>query len=106
MTDHLSEDQMCRAIAGHATPVELRHARVCRQCRAELERSRGALAAFRQAVSDRAERHAGGWAPLPENAPRAASRIWAPALPAGALPLSRPLVTVCYLCSSRVDRRL
>jgi hypothetical protein len=85
MTDHFSEDQMCRAIAGQATPAELQHAAACRACRAELERSRGELAAFQLAVSGRAERHASGWVPLREDAPRAAGRIWAPALPAAAL---------------------
>ena len=77
MTEHLTEDQICRAIAGQATIDEQRHLHVCMSCHVEVDRSRSTLMAFRQAVSVRAERQARQTMPSWE--PRAASggrRAW------------------------------
>ena len=58
MSRHLSEDQICRAIAGQSTIEEQRHVHECPLCRTEIERSWGVLGAFRAAVIGRAERAA------------------------------------------------
>jgi hypothetical protein len=58
MSRHLSEDQICRAIAGQSTIEEQRHVHECPHCRTEIERSWNVLGAFRTAVIVRAERAA------------------------------------------------
>jgi hypothetical protein len=58
MSRHLSEDQICRAIAGQSTIEEQRHLHECPHCRTEIERSWSVLGAFRTAVIVRAEREA------------------------------------------------
>ena len=58
MSRHLSEDQICRAIAGQSTIEEQRHMHECAHCRTEIERSWNMLAAFRTSVIVRAEREA------------------------------------------------
>jgi hypothetical protein len=58
MSRHLSEDQICRAIAGQSTIEEQRHVHECPHCRTEIERSWSVLGAFRTAVLVRAEREA------------------------------------------------
>ena len=56
MNRHLTEDEICRAIAGQSTLDEQRHLRTCQTCGAELSHWRQAFAAFRLDVRDRAER--------------------------------------------------
>ena len=56
MNRHLTEDEICRAIAGQSTLDEQRHLRTCPTCGAELTHWRQTFAAFRYDVRDRAER--------------------------------------------------
>jgi hypothetical protein len=56
MSHHLSEDQICRAIAGQSTIVQRRHVAGCDDCRAELDRFQNTLAAFRRSATAWAER--------------------------------------------------
>jgi hypothetical protein len=56
MNRHLTEDEICRAIAGQSTLDEQRHLRVCPTCGAELSHWRQTFAAFRLDVRDRADR--------------------------------------------------
>jgi hypothetical protein len=56
MNRHLTEDEICRAIAGQSTLDEQRHLRTCPACGAELSHWRQTFAAFRHDVRDRAER--------------------------------------------------
>lgn len=56
MNRHLTEDEICRAIAGQSTLDEQRHLRTCPTCSAELSYWRQTFAAFRHDVRDRAER--------------------------------------------------
>lgn len=58
MTHHLSEDQICRAIAGQCTTDEQRHLVGCAACRAELDRFGNMLVVFRSAVTGWADREA------------------------------------------------
>jgi hypothetical protein len=58
MSHHLSEDQICRAIAGQSTTDEQRHVDDCAECRAELDRVGNTLAVFRNAVTVWADREA------------------------------------------------
>jgi hypothetical protein len=51
MSHHLSEDQICRAIAGQSTIVERRHVDGCDACRAELDRFQNTLVAFRRSAT-------------------------------------------------------
>lgn len=83
MSDHLSEDQMCRAIAGQSTIDELRHVSSCAACREEIEASRSTLSAFRTVVTDIADRSARRSAKQ-VGAP-AGSRAWYQVVPAAAL---------------------
>lgn len=55
MTRHLTENQICRAIAGQSTLDEHRHAHECRECRAEIEQAWQLLGAFRNGVAGKAE---------------------------------------------------
>jgi hypothetical protein len=64
MTHHLSEEQICRAIAGQSTLDEQRHVVACAECLDAVERSMHALSAFRAAVHSRAEQR-----PAPELPP-------------------------------------
>jgi len=56
MNRHLTEDEICRAIAGQSTLDEQRHLRTCPSCGAELTHWRQTFTAFRYDVRDRAER--------------------------------------------------
>jgi hypothetical protein len=47
MNHHLSSEQMSEWMIGERTPEEDRHARECRQCRAELDRLEKAFSLFR-----------------------------------------------------------
>lgn len=58
MTRHLTEEEICRAIAGQSTLDEQRHAHDCGDCRAQIAQSRQAFAAFRADVGARANRQA------------------------------------------------
>ncbi|HEX5107153.1 MAG TPA: hypothetical protein VFV95_01845 [Vicinamibacterales bacterium] len=84
MSRHLSEDQICRAIAGQSTIDEQRHVRECPHCRNEIERSWNVLAAFRTAAIARAEREALRSTPSLGAQPNDGWR-WQPALAATAL---------------------
>jgi hypothetical protein len=79
MSRHLSEDQICRAVAGQATIDEQRHVNECPDCQAELERSWTMLSSYRQAVSGWADRHVGPSAQSLEvrSADRRRRREWA-----------------------------
>ena len=81
MNEHLTEDQICRAIAGQSTIDEQRHVHACVECRAEIELSWSTLGAFRQAVVARTEQEMRRSVPSYE--PRAETvehRAWAYAL--------------------------
>lgn len=56
MNRHLTEDEICRAIAGQSTLDEQRHLRNCPTCSVELSQWRHTFAAFRHDVRNRAER--------------------------------------------------
>ena len=56
MNRHLTEDEICRAIAGQSTLDEQHHLRTCPACSVELSQWRHTFAAFRHDVRDRAER--------------------------------------------------
>jgi hypothetical protein len=58
MSHHLTEDQICSAIAGQSTIDEQRHIHGCAACRAEVERSLTVLAAFRLTVAKQADQDA------------------------------------------------
>jgi hypothetical protein len=58
MNHHLTDDQICRAIAGQSTIDEQRHASTCPDCRVEIERGSRLLAAFRRSAVARADRAA------------------------------------------------
>ena len=58
MNRHLTEDEICRAIAGQSTLDEQRHLRACPACSAELSYWRQTFAAFRHDARDRADRTA------------------------------------------------
>jgi hypothetical protein len=58
MSHHLSEDQICRAIAGQSTSDERRHVDGCAECRTEIDRFGNTLALFRSAVTGWADREA------------------------------------------------
>jgi hypothetical protein len=58
MSHHLSEDEICRAVAGQPTLEELKHLDACPACRDEVERSRSLLATFRRGVTGWADREA------------------------------------------------
>ena len=58
MNRHLTEDEICRAIAGQSTLDEQRHLRTCPTCGAELSHWRHTFAAFRHDVRDHADRTA------------------------------------------------
>jgi hypothetical protein len=84
MSDHLSEDQMCRAIAGQPTIEELRHLAGCAVCRAEVDRAGHVLRAFRGAMTAWAEREAGR-AAMDVGARAHAGVAWSSALGTAAL---------------------
>ena len=52
---HLSDDDICRAIAGQCTLDEHRHITGCSECRVELERASCLLNAFRRDVVARSD---------------------------------------------------
>jgi hypothetical protein len=56
MTRHLTEDQICRAIAGQSTLDEGQHANACAECRSEIARSQYVIASLRHGIVMRAER--------------------------------------------------
>jgi hypothetical protein len=56
MNRHLTENEVCRAIAGQSTLDEQRHLQTCPACGSELSSWRQTFAAFRHDVRDRAER--------------------------------------------------
>jgi len=53
MSNHLSEDQFAKCIAGLPTGAELQHIRGCPECRAELENLGTTISLFRSALRDR-----------------------------------------------------
>jgi len=55
MNNHLTEDQVAEYIVGRSARAELQHIAGCKQCRSEVERFGGTIAAFRNAVRDRIE---------------------------------------------------
>ena len=48
MNQHLTSEQVSRWMVGERTPEEVRHARGCLHCRAELDRLEKALSLFRE----------------------------------------------------------
>jgi hypothetical protein len=52
MDQHLSEDQIARILAGQATVLELRHARECRECEAQLKGFADTMSLFRDVVRE------------------------------------------------------
>jgi hypothetical protein len=72
MSTHLTEDQICGAVAGQSTLDEQQHLRECEACRAEVDGSASLIAAFRAGVIAVAERHA--HAPRPSLRPATAVR--------------------------------
>jgi hypothetical protein len=58
MSHHLSEDQICRAIAGEPTAGDTMHLAGCAQCQAELDRFADTIAVFRIAVTEWSAREA------------------------------------------------
>ena len=56
MTRHLTEDQICRAIAGQSTLDERQHANGCAECRAEIAHAHYVIASLRHGIAMRAER--------------------------------------------------
>jgi hypothetical protein len=75
MSTHLTEDQICGAVAGQSTLDEQQHLRECEACRDEVNGSSSLIAAFRAGVIATAERHAHATRPtlLPATAVR---RTW------------------------------
>ena len=63
MTRHLTEDQICRAIAGQSTLDERQHANACVECRGEIARSQYVIASLRHGMVMRAEREGAQSAP-------------------------------------------
>ena len=55
MTQHLTEDQISRWLAGQSNALEQSHVETCRSCAAELDGFRGTLDSFRAAITERAE---------------------------------------------------
>jgi hypothetical protein len=53
MSNHLSQDQFSKCIAGRPSSAELQHIGECPECRAELERFGNTLALFRSAIRNR-----------------------------------------------------
>jgi hypothetical protein len=90
MSDHLTEDQMCRAVTGRSTIDELRHMAACAACRADVDRTGALLGAFRGAMTVWAEREATRTA-VDAGAPVRGRVAWNPALGTAAL------VTACSL---------
>jgi len=70
MSEHLSEDQICRCVAGEAAPEEWAHLAACRDCEAQVAQGGLALRSFGAAArrwsgaqvgqSDRAPVRSGG----------------------------------------------
>ena len=84
MSQHLSEDQICRAIAGQSTNDEQRHVDDCEKCSAEIDRFGNTIAVFRNVVTAWADRE------TPQSAgafePRSVGRVrWEWALAAAAV---------------------
>ena len=52
MNKHLSEDQIARCIVGEATTAEVRHARECSECEAQLNRFRKSVALFQSSIHE------------------------------------------------------
>jgi anti-sigma factor RsiW len=55
MSNHLSEDQFVKCIAGRPGSVERQHIAECPECSADLERFGDALSTFRSAIHDRVD---------------------------------------------------
>lgn len=84
MSQHLSEDQICRAIAGQSTNDEQRHVDDCEECSAEIDRFGNTMAVLRNVVTAWADRE------TPQSAgafePRSVGRVkWGWALAAAAV---------------------
>jgi hypothetical protein len=56
MSDHLTEDQICRAVASQSTLDEHRHVQACAQCRIEIVRMQQVMTTLRHGIRRRAER--------------------------------------------------
>jgi hypothetical protein len=57
MSNHLSEDQFARCIAGGTSIEDLQHILECPECNAELERFGNTLSLLRNAILDRIDDH-------------------------------------------------
>jgi hypothetical protein len=55
MSNHLSEDQFAKCLVGQSSNEERQHLDVCRECSAELDRSRKSISLFSNALTDRVE---------------------------------------------------
>src|SRR5262249_4295 len=81
MSDHLSEDQFAKCIAGRSTRAELQHISECPECSVELERFGKMLSLFRTAVRDRIDDRVGSrpsaGTPLTRREARISTLRWA-----------------------------
>ena len=84
MSHHLSEDQICRAIAGQGTTDEQRHVNGCAECRAAIDHFGHSMLVFRNAVTVWADREAQRSMPALESRP-SGGRQWEWALAAAAV---------------------
>jgi hypothetical protein len=55
MSNHLSEEQFAKCLAGQSTNEERQHLAVCRECSSELDRFRESISLFSNALTDRVE---------------------------------------------------
>jgi hypothetical protein len=56
MIRHLTENEICRAIAGQSTLDEQEHALSCAECRSEIARSQQLITTLRHGIAQQAER--------------------------------------------------
>jgi hypothetical protein len=78
MNRHLTEDEICRAIAGQSTLDEQRHATACGECRAEIARTQNLFTLLRHDICRRTEQEALRTMPVLRHSPvRTARRTWA-----------------------------
>jgi hypothetical protein len=80
MNNHLTEDQIAEYIVGRSARAELQHVAGCGECRSEVERFDGTVAAFRNAVRDRVDArvasHPAHVSPFPIQRPPTAVSKW------------------------------
>jgi hypothetical protein len=79
MSDHLTEDQICRAVASQSTLDEHRHVQACAQCRTEIGRMHQVMVTLRHDIRRRAEREVLATTPsfLKRDVPAGMSRTFA-----------------------------